>query len=140
VAVDGVTGGFLGDGGLTVLLELTDDLLADERAERRGAAKDVGAGVVDGGEDEGGGVDRSDGVGEEGGAGALRGRGSGGAGGGRCGVLGDACGVWLEAAWIEVGDVQIRVVEAPRKIGICLGGGLVGSLRERRDTDEKKDK
>ena len=140
MAVDGVTGGFLGDGGLTVLLELTDDLLADERAERRGAAKDVGAGVVDGGEDEGGGVDRSDGVGEESGAGTLRGRCGRGTGGGLRGGLGDACGVGLEAAWIEVGDVQIRVVEAPRKIGIGLGGGLVGSLGERRDTDEKKDK
>ena len=50
------------------------------------------------------------------------------------GVLGDACRVWDEAAWIEVGDVQILVVEALRKIGIGLGG----SLRECRDTDEKK--
>src|ERR1700761_1627307 len=132
MAVDGVTGGFLGDGGLTVLFELTDDLLANERAERGGAAKDVGAGVVDGGEDERGCVYRRDGVSEDGGAGKLRRRGGGGAGRGIAGVLGDACGVGFEAAWIEVGDVQILVVEAPRKIGIGLGGGLVGSLRERR--------
>jgi len=77
VTVDGVAGRFLGNGGLSVLLELAEDLLADKGAERGGAAEDVGAGVVDGGEDERGGVDRSDGVGEEGGAGTLRRRGGG---------------------------------------------------------------
>ena len=50
------------------------------------------------------------------------------------GVLGDAGGIRDEAAWIEVSDVQIRVVETLRKTGIGLGG----SLRECRDTDEKK--
>jgi len=60
MAIDGIAGRFLGDGGFAVLLELADDLLADEGAQRGGAAEDVGAGVVDGGENEGRGVYRRD--------------------------------------------------------------------------------
>jgi hypothetical protein len=135
VAVDGIAGGFLSNGRLAVLLELADDLLADEGAQRGGAAEDVGTGVVDGGEHKGRGVDRGDGVGEEGGTGTLRCRGSSTRGCLRGGIFSYARGIRNESAWIEVGDVQIGVVKTAREIG--LSGGLVWSLGERRSTDEK---
>ena len=99
MAVDVVVGGLLGDGGFAVLLELAQDLLADEGTEQSCAAQDVGTGIVDGGEDEGRGVDRSDRAGEEGGVSTL-----GRAVGARLG--GDAFGVGGEAAGIEVRDAE----------------------------------
>ena len=65
MAIDEVGGWLLRDGGFAVLFQLAENLFADERTEHRRAAQHVGAGAVDGGEDEGGGVDRCDGVGEE---------------------------------------------------------------------------
>jgi hypothetical protein len=145
MAVDGVVSRLLGDGGLAVLLELTENLLVNEGLELNGATEDVRAGVVDGREDEGRGVDWGDGVGKEGGVGTLRCGGRcvrfRGAGGGWCGGrLGGAGGVCDEAARIEVGDVQNRVVKAPGQVWIGWGGRLFGSLGESRCTDEEREK
>jgi hypothetical protein len=139
VAVDGVAGGLLGDDGVAVLLELAEDLLASEGAEIGGCAvEDAGAGVVDGREDKDGAADGGDGAGGEGRLGAET---SGGGGAGVIGAWRRSGGVGSrfgrgrdEAARVEVGDVQERIVEGLGKIG----GGRIWRLGESRQAEEQE--
>src|SRR6202042_3677079 len=109
-------------------LELTNNLLADKRAEQGGAVQDVGAGVVDRGEDKGRGFDRVNGVGEEGRGGALW-RWVG------IGLRRQACRVGNEAAGVEVGDAQSGIMEALGNVRVRLIGGL--SWNGRTDKEEQ---
>jgi len=125
VAVDGVASGLLGDDWVTVLLELTEDLLAGEGAKVGGCSmEDFGAGVVDGGEDKDGGADGGDGAGGQVRLSAERGS----AARWSRGLSGS------KAARVKVGDVQERIVESFGDIR----GGLIGWLREGRRTNEEQ--
>jgi hypothetical protein len=130
VPVDGVVGGLLRDRRLAVLFELPEDLLANEGAERDGAAQNVRAGVVDRRKHEGGRIDRRDGTGEERRLGTLR--------RGRCISRGAcACGIRHEASRVEVRHVQRRVVEAPGYVRIGRSGALRLSRNADRNADEE---
>src|ERR1700678_3004779 len=129
VAVDEVVGGFLSDGGLSVLFELANDLLSNERAKQDRTLQDIRAGVVDRRKDKGRSVDRTHCVGEQGRVRALRRRIS-------IGLWSNALGIRDEAARIEVCNVQQRIMKALRNVWIRLIGGL--GLSRNADEEEQK--